>query len=346
MKNTGFDLEREKKDRSVSDYVLGSTIIEGLADKVAGLVIALFAWPVPGKGVYPARPHGKINHCVIFFQKLFEKFFPMGELQRGKEDFMDCVTRGFLNEVEKQFNYLIKEQLLSQETTFWLRENGYLTENGVEFSDRFNAILSGTTKTGNSLKGVINNITNVGLIPKSMLPAKSWMSWSQYHNAVNITQEMLDLGLEFQKRISINYAIVYKSNFAKYAGNVKWEIFDNYVDKSDGDWVKRLAPDYKFLSYGYQIFINEIKGEEIEKPMKLYKTADKPEIYQKGVGSGLYHHILDWNTFYSLYGALDKVDLEVIAEIKEEEMGEPIGLKSTFRFSFLNFFNKLRGNNK
>lgn len=182
--------------------------------------------------------------------------------------------------------------MLSKENKRWLEQNGYITENGkVEFSDRFNAILSGTTRNGNSLKAPIESIRKDGLIPKSMLPANSQMTWEDYHNQADITPQMIYLGKEFTKRFTINYERVLASTFAEYldqhminTGAFAWPkpvkgeypatantpnhafmlvknpaflAFDNYYDDGkEGDFIKKLAKDYRFLD-GYRVFISK-----------------------------------------------------------------------------------------
>jgi len=258
MKNYGVDLEREKQDREGRDYVFGSgEDIKGMTDNVAGLVTAGFAWPMPINGIYP-RTENVINHCFIFFNQLLARFYPKGEKQFGRDDFMDCVARGFHNEFEKQINYAIEMKFLSTETIKWLHDKNYIdSDKKFVINDAFLAILSGTTRNGNSLKRVVDTFINVGCIPKYMLPVSNDMTWDQYHNTNRITEDMKMLGLEFLEKIKINYQIVYPADYGKFSGKIKWEIFDNYIDRTDGDWIKRLAENYNFLGYSYRVIINE-----------------------------------------------------------------------------------------
>ena len=252
-KQRGLNLSREYRDRTSTDYKFGA--VKGIADEIGGLVIAVFAWPNPINGVYP-RVVYPFNHVVIFFQKKLKMFFPEGEVQKGRQDFMDCVTRGHNNEIEKQLNWLIKEKKISVETIEWLHNNKYLNGRGeVELSDRFPAMLSNTTRNGNSIKAPIEAIRKYGCIPKSVLPAKDDMTFNQYHNKKDITEQMMNLGQEFLKRFTINYTIVNKRYFSQYAGDIRWDIFDNY-EESEGDFIKRLASNYNFYYYGYQIHLN------------------------------------------------------------------------------------------
>jgi hypothetical protein len=215
---------------------------------------------------------------------------PSGEVQRGKEDMMDCATRGPINYLEALFTYGVRNKKFSEKNIVWLIENGYVDEGlRVTFSDAFNAIKSGTRRTGNSMKAPIHSIYSYGLIPKKMLPLEKSMTWDQYHNPARITQEMEDLARVFSKRFTINYEQVGKDQIknlnkgemlvvAGYAWpkpirNIyprtdnkinhvfllikpEYYAFDNYVDADGNDFVKTLTPDYKFYDYAYRIFIS------------------------------------------------------------------------------------------
>lgn len=256
IKNYGFDADKEKRDISKTDFILGAKTPIGAVDDISGVVTALYAWNRPVRGVYQ-RTTAQINHCIISYIKKLAKYYPIGEIQKGYEDYMDCVARGFINEIEKQLNYLYLEEILSNPTISWLNDKGYFIDNRIVLSNRIPAMGSGTSRTGNSLKAVIQWIENNGIHPRSMLP-EGKMTWNQYHNRNNMTKAILDVGIESREYIKINYAKVYGSSFLKLFGNFKWDIYDNYLDV-DGDYIKRLAENYIFLGYGYKVIINEGK---------------------------------------------------------------------------------------
>jgi len=343
MTNYGLDLEKEKLDRSEEDYIFGSGSLTGLADKVAGLVIALHAWPSPINGIYP-RVIKVINHCVCFFSESIKKYFPLGEIQRGVQDFMDCVTRGHNNEIEKQLNYIVDLGMFSDELVDWLTEKGYITDNGLELSDRFPAMLSNTSRNGNSMKAPIQAILDHGCIPKSMLPANSSMTWDAYHNKDDITDEMLELGKEWIKRIKINYEIVYDRDFSNFS-EIKWEIFDNYIDRTDGDYVKRLAPNYKLMNYGYKILINEIIYKSMSKTLaKLGKDKNSNGlsiILPQTSEEALYANLLNHNIEFETKGKPHTVDfgsLKIDAEIDFKD--GVVASQKTFMEKLLDLFTK------
>lgn len=258
MKNYGLDIKREWDEQSETDWILGATSMPCIAE-------------VPTK-----------DRLAML---------PQGELQFGKEDFMDCASRAPLNILETKFNWLLQSNTISPENRMWLFQNGYITEQGVTFSDRFVAINSRTTRQGNSLKAPLESIRKDGLIPKSMLSANNQMTWEDYHNPNVITPQMIYLGKEFAKRFTINYERVPASTFTEYldqyminTGAFAWPkpvkgeypatantpnhafmlvknpaflAFDNYLDDGkEGDFIKKLAKDYRFLD-GYRVFISK-----------------------------------------------------------------------------------------
>ena len=264
-KNYGLNLALEKQQQSEKDWVFGATSPICLAEGM------------------PETER--------------EKYLPKGEVQQGVEDMADCASRGPINILETKFNYLIQNKIISVGSIKFLKDNGYADKGGrVEFSDAFIAINSGTTKQGNSMKAPLESIRLMGLVPKKLLPLEKWMTWDDYHKPERITSELKTLGLEFLNHFGINYEKVYEknlttllnrdlSNLAGFAWsdpvggeyprvdfppnhvfmglrNPRTYIFDNYIDLVDEDFIKKLAPDYDFVDYGYRIIISEKKKEE------------------------------------------------------------------------------------
>lgn len=348
VKNYGVDLVKEVLDSSEEDHIFGAGSKSSIDESAEGLVLALYAWGGTKNGIY-FRVANPINHCVCSYLEEFKDYYPNGELQFGKEDYMDCVARGFINEIERRLNCLIDLQVLSPATIKWLQNNQYLVDNRVVLSNRIPAIGSGTTRNGNSLKAVVDWIRKNGIHPRAILPNESNLTWSQYHNGNDITQEMLDLGKESLNIITINYDKVFYSNFPKFFGNFKWYIFDNYIDRFDGDWVKRLAENYNFLSYGYRIIINEVKQKEATPPkeekMKFYRATRNPNpdrIYQLGQ-DGLFHWITEAPVFIGLYGDFYNNEIEDLGLIPSEKIGFAVYNKQSIINKILELFINLKG---
>lgn len=91
--NTGFDREREVLDEDERDYVYGASSARCLA-------------------LIPQRDRAQ--------------YLPVGEIQKGVDDFMDCSTRGGLNILETKFTFLVRTGKLSDSQLEWLYDNGYI----------------------------------------------------------------------------------------------------------------------------------------------------------------------------------------------------------------------------
>lgn len=219
---------------------------------------------------------------------------PEGELQRGKEDWQDCATRGPNNKIEVKLNYLYQNDLMTKEQIKFLKKYDFIRNGKIEISDAFNAILSGTTPQGNSIKSPLLSLHKDGFISKRMLPARSSMTWKQYHDPKRITAKMIKAGKESKIHFPINFEKVLLKDFpvvidedmivvAGYAwpepvngiypkvldpmnhiflyfDTPRYIIFDNYPE-GPGDYIKQLANDYQLLEYGYRVYIGDALEE-------------------------------------------------------------------------------------
>lgn len=259
IKNYGYSPELEKQHQSPDDFLVGASSLP-----------AMFLIP----------------------KNESEKYLPKGEKQNIGEEKSDCASRSPHNKLEADFTYGVQNHLFSKENEKWLYENGYVIEEGrVEFSDAFTAILSGTTREGNSMIRPLDSIRNNGLVPKSMLPQLP--TFDEYYNPMRITETIKALGLDFKRRFEIIYERAKESQFetilntemlctGAYAWpepvngeyprvdyipnhafllykNPKFYAFDNYIDSVDGDFIKKLASNYDFVDVGYRVFIYKEK---------------------------------------------------------------------------------------
>lgn len=145
---------------------------------------------------------------------------PPGEWQRDMRTLFEseaCMGFSELDSLESQIAFMIKMNTISDDNIKWLRDNGYVDANGkVNFSDRFTAKMSGTTKSGNNFQNVWGSARSDGLVPESawpfpfdelkMAPAVSGETqenWDIYY--AEIPQSVKDLGQEFRKRFTIQY---------------------------------------------------------------------------------------------------------------------------------------------
>lgn len=142
-------------------------------------------------------------------------YMPPGEWQQDTRTFFDsqaCMTFSALNSIEAQLAFMIKMNTISDANIKWLKDNGYIAADGsVNFSDRFTAMMSGTTKKGNTIQNVWGSARNDGLVPESVwpfpmsdfTPNSPDANWEIFYAA--IPQPVKDLGLEFKKRFTIQY---------------------------------------------------------------------------------------------------------------------------------------------
>jgi len=272
----GLDLQREERERKSEDFVFGATKpLSGLCDGVK-----------------------------------FKKYLPMGETQRGREDTFDCATRSPINDLETQFTYLYQVGIIKGYRRNWLESKGYVQDGRITFSDAFIAILSNTTRQGNSLIAPLQAIHSQGLIPKKTLPLESWMTWADYHNKARITSKMMELGQEFLTLFTLNYERVLRADFNEvidknmigtagyawpepvngeyprtpgsfnhaflYFEKPPYEIYDGYPE-SEGDYIKNLASDYFLYEYGYRLLVN-FKTYETTCEQCRYAWCKYPEL--------------------------------------------------------------------
>lgn len=117
-------------------------------------------------------------------------YVPTSEKQYKDSSFdtLSCTTFSAINTIETWINFLLKNKKFSLAQEMLLNE--YVDEQGkVNFSDRFTAIMSGTTKQGNWFQAVLDSIRKDGLLPEKDFPFGG-NTWEEYHDKINITEAM------------------------------------------------------------------------------------------------------------------------------------------------------------
>jgi hypothetical protein len=185
MKNYGLlpDLRsQEMKDR---DFIFG-------ADNGVNKVVLMPDLSWFDDTLIPAKQHG------VYF------------------DSMGCVSFSLSGQAEYVFNRMIELGLVSKLDLDWLKEKGYFDANNkINFSERYLAKMSGTTRQGNALWKVVDTAKHYGFIPygKWTFPSEQRtpvFDWDDFY--AEIPQELIDLGIEFAKRFNIQYEQVFTSN--------------------------------------------------------------------------------------------------------------------------------------
>jgi len=136
----------------------------------------------------------------------WEPFLPEGEQQNIPFTFdtKSCVTFSLSNVAETTLQGIP----LPEAHRNFLTGHGYYKNGKLNFSDRFIAIMAGTTENGNTYKKVADTMRKNGLIPDTMLPFGG-QTFQEYHGIGNITQEMKLMGQKFLSFFDIAYEFGY-----------------------------------------------------------------------------------------------------------------------------------------
>lgn len=139
----------------------------------------------------------------------WSEYLPEGQIQSNGVSFeTDCTTWSMLHCVETQVNYLYATGQLSTEAIQYFNSAGYIVNGKFKCSDLFNAILNGTSLTGNYQNTVQLSVLAVGLLPWNDLPLPAGEDWNQYMSTP-ITQEMKIKAQQIFKYLTITAKWVY-----------------------------------------------------------------------------------------------------------------------------------------
>lgn len=169
---------------------------------------------------YKMQGETTLKKVVLNAERDWKKYTSRAERQYVPGfDTLSCVTFSALNDLEMIGNLKVEKKLYTEENIKWLKDNGYFDDDGrLNFSDRFIAILSGTTMLGNDVVSVGNAIIKYGLIPEQDLPLAG-NSWAEYMDPNKISPAMLAKGKEFRARFLPGYEWVWFSNDAVFDDN-------------------------------------------------------------------------------------------------------------------------------
>lgn len=124
-------------------------------------------------------------------------------------DTMACVSFSALNCIETQCNFLLQAGKIGKRNIKKLTDWGYIKDGKFNFSDRFTAKVSGTTKNGNSGQKVWDSIRKdsegkgFGLVPEDMWKFEDTFNWDFYYS--EIPQEILDFGKNIWEVFDFKY---------------------------------------------------------------------------------------------------------------------------------------------
>lgn len=120
----------------------------------------------------------------------------------------NCVSFSAVNVIETQLNWMLSTSQIPENIVKTAQDLGYIKDGVFNFSDRFVAKISGTTRSGNYLVAVWDAIRKNGLIPES-----DWnfpntqrtpvFDWDDYY--APIPQALLDKGKKFLDLFEVRY---------------------------------------------------------------------------------------------------------------------------------------------
>jgi hypothetical protein len=159
------------------------------------------------------RPSDFKTGALAFVERItngdWRPYYPTVEKQYGIGfDTMSCTTFSAMNCIEMQLNWMIKNNKIPADNLKGLTDLGFIDENGFfNASDRFIAIMSGTTEMGNDFQSVWDCIRKNGILPEKDFPFGG-TTFSEYHDKTKITQQMMDKAKESLKYLVFAYEFV------------------------------------------------------------------------------------------------------------------------------------------
>lgn len=198
-------------------------------------------------------------------------------------DTMSCTTFSALNVIEHWVNYYIKNDKLSITQLEKLNQWGFIEDGKFNCSDRFTAIMSGTTPVGNYFQNVLNSIRETsggaGLLPEKDF-AFSGKTWAEYHDKTKITQAMLDKAKKIWEIFEFAYewvpvtstqeelAMALKQSPVQVAVNRETPTHAIMLPKMDWEFESYkpyLRPRNRTIAYAMKIKV------QIKNPVQIYK---------------------------------------------------------------------------
>lgn len=148
--------------------------------------------------IYEEKPSDLLGGSIPFESRNttanWLSFLSTSEIQKFRHfDSQGCVTFSAMNNLECQFNWALDNDLLTSSAIKFFTDNGYIVDGKFNFSDRFIAKLSGTTRQGNTFQKVWDAIRTHGLVPESKWPSSESFDWDSYYSP--IPNDVLELGL-------------------------------------------------------------------------------------------------------------------------------------------------------
>lgn len=188
------------------------------------------------------------------------------EYQKAKEDSMSCVSFSACSAIE------IQEK--------------FLTGKESNYSDRWIAKMSGTTREGNFLYKVGDAVRNLGMVKEESYPAPPNYTWEQYHADIPAAKlaELKKEGEQWKQ---------------------KWDVKTEFINTSIGMWITVKEDLMKHLKHaplqivkpGHAI-VNIFCEEDLVRYFDTYKPFEKTLAYTQIQTA--YKYVLTPKTMYTI----------------------------------------------
>jgi hypothetical protein len=153
---------------------------------------------------------GMVGADVINESGNWDAYDSVHERQSGVYfDSMGCASFSANRTLQKRLNFQLDHNQLPVEIVARCIELGFIVDGRFNFSDRYLAKVSGTTRKGNYFVNVWDAIRKYGLVPEALWPFDAYarnpvFDWDDYYAV--IPQAVMDVGQEFLKMFDVTYA--------------------------------------------------------------------------------------------------------------------------------------------
>ena len=160
---------------------------------------------------------GTLEYNILNPNKDWLPFVSDGNPQKYAFDTDCCMTLSACNILETQLNFLKAQGLIPQGHLKFFTDNGYISNGQFQLSERFSAILNGTSINGNGFQNVWQGFRKNGILPRSMLNYTYEQSTKfltqermcgDYYDQNVITPDMKKLALESLKYLFFQWEFV------------------------------------------------------------------------------------------------------------------------------------------
>ena len=212
-----------------------------------------------GKGEYDwlAGGNSPIQRRILNKNRNWKEIFIPNEVQiigYGTDKQYESLLCVSFNGTTDAIEYIMMRQielgLIPEEKLQWLVDKGYFENDKLNFNERYTGIIGGTSEIGAYVWSVAKGMKDFGLIPQKMFPFAD--NFKDNIDKKFLTQEMLNLGLEFKKRFPINFEWIAEEDTQEYLQYSPLACIGKYGNYQEGEL---LDPTGKM--YHSMLMVNE-----------------------------------------------------------------------------------------